>query len=118
MLRVATRLSRRALSSVESHSSVIRNQSCVASSVQRAPGIRHSVLDDFLIWGALGSHGFSSFASGFSPLKHKPLESIIDVHRAKLQTPEDLATIWDDVSSFDLLGDWDHLELLWPKFAF
>ena len=73
--------------------------------VQRAPRTRNCIKSDFLKWASLGSHGFSSFASGFSPLKHKPLESLIDVKRAKLQIPEDLASIWDDVSSRELLRD-------------
>ena len=104
MQRVATRLSRQALSLVERCSGTnhfLIKRSFFTNSVQRAPGIihRHSVLGDFLKWVSLGSHGFSSFASGFSPLKHKPLGSIIDIERAKHQTPEDLAAIWDDVSS-------------------
>ncbi|PWA79932.1 ATP11 [Artemisia annua] len=101
MLRVASKLSRRVLSSVESrsgtyHLSFRGERSFFTSSVQRAPRTTNCITSDFLKWASLGSHGFSSFASGFSPLKHKPLESLIDVERAKLQTPEDLASIWDD----------------------
>ncbi|KAL4563268.1 hypothetical protein LXL04_027308 [Taraxacum kok-saghyz] len=96
MLRIANRLSKRALSSIKCHSSFIRRQPFFTSSVQRSPGIQHSIPGNFLKQVSIGSHRFSSFASGFSPLKHKPLESIIDVERAKLQTPEDLASIWDD----------------------
>ncbi|KVH89189.1 ATP11-like protein [Cynara cardunculus var. scolymus] len=103
MQRLATRVSRWALSSVEhcsgtSHSSFLIKRPFFTSTVQRAPAIihQHTIPVDFLKWGSLGSHRFSSFASGFSPLKHKPLESIIDIERAKHQTPEDLAAIWDD----------------------
>lgn len=58
------------------------------------------VRGDFMKWGSLGSCRKSSFASGFTPLKPKPLGSIIDIRRAELQSPEDLADIWDDVISF------------------
>lgn len=54
------------------------------------------VRGDFMKWGSLGSCRNSSFASGFTPLKPKPLGSIIDIRRAELQSPEDLADIWDD----------------------
>ncbi|KAL7591836.1 uncharacterized protein LOC111892055 [Lactuca sativa] len=90
MLRVATRLSRRALSSAECRSSFF------TISVGRESGIKHSIPGDFHKGVSIPTHSFSSFASGFTPLKHKPLESLIDVERAKLQTPEDLASIWDD----------------------
>ncbi|KAL8248220.1 hypothetical protein R6Q59_005088 [Mikania micrantha] len=101
MLRVATRLSRSARSSVECHSgayhlSFLKEQSLFTSSVQRAPRIESCISGDFFKPVSHGSHMFSSFASGFSPLKHKPLESLIDTERAKHQTPEDLAAIWDD----------------------
>ncbi|XP_021766025.1 uncharacterized protein LOC110730532 isoform X1 [Chenopodium quinoa] len=51
---------------------------------------------NFLKWGSLGFVRTSKFASGFSPFEVKPLNSIMDVERAKFKTPEDLATIWDD----------------------
>jgi ATP synthase F1 complex assembly factor 1 len=41
---------------------------------------------------------YSQFASGFTPLKPKPLESIIDIERAKALSPEDLVAAWDNVS--------------------
>ncbi|KAM5588074.1 hypothetical protein ABKV19_006495 [Rosa sericea] len=50
----------------------------------------------FLKWGSLGSVRASSFASGFSPLKPKPLDSIIDIQRVKDRSPEDIASAWDD----------------------
>ncbi|KAL0305676.1 UNVERIFIED_CONTAM: ATP synthase mitochondrial F1 complex assembly factor 1 [Sesamum radiatum] len=37
-----------------------------------------------------------SFATGFTPLQPKPLESILDLDRAKNKSPEELADIWDD----------------------
>jgi len=40
--------------------------------------------------------GYSQFASGFTPLKPKPLGSIIDVERAKGLSPEHLVAAWDD----------------------
>nr|CAB3448770.1 unnamed protein product [Digitaria exilis] len=40
--------------------------------------------------------GYSQFASGFTPLKPKLLESIIDVERAKGLSPEHLVAAWDD----------------------
>lgn len=104
MLRLTARLPRRALSSLECHYGSYRS-SLLTHSVQRAAKIEHCILGDFLKLGSHGSHMFSSFASGFTPLKHKPLESLIDVERAKHQTPEDLASIWDDVSSCDPLID-------------
>ncbi|KAK6917648.1 ATP11 [Dillenia turbinata] len=47
-------------------------------------------------WGSLGFYRTSKFASGFMPLQPKPLDSIIDLERAKHRLPEDLAMIWDD----------------------
>ncbi|XP_057250181.1 uncharacterized protein LOC104905527 isoform X2 [Beta vulgaris subsp. vulgaris] len=51
---------------------------------------------DFLKWGLLGFVRTSKFASGFSPLEVKPLNSIMDVQRAQFKSPEDLASVWDD----------------------
>ncbi|CAH1448523.1 unnamed protein product [Lactuca virosa] len=65
--------------------------SCITTSTEN-----HNATCDFHKSVSIPTHSFSSFASGFTPLKHKPLESLIDVERAKLQTPEDLASIWDD----------------------
>ncbi|KAI3880977.1 hypothetical protein MKX03_007823 [Papaver bracteatum] len=48
-------------------------------------------------WGSLGPYrDYSNFASGFTPLQQKPLNSIVDIERAKNFSPEDLADIWDD----------------------
>ena len=54
---------------------------------------------DFVRWGSLGFCRTSSFATGFSPLQHKPLDSIMDVQRVKDRSPEDIASAWDDVMS-------------------
>ncbi|CAN1149948.1 hypothetical protein LINPERPRIM_LOCUS18471, partial [Linum perenne] len=57
---------------------------------------REIIHRDFAKWSSLGFVRTSSFASGFTPLKPKSLESIIDVERAKHKSPEDLASAWDD----------------------
>ncbi|KAL6125246.1 hypothetical protein ACLB2K_073305 [Fragaria x ananassa] len=57
---------------------------------------RQSLPGGFLKWGSVGSVRASSFASGFSPLKPKPLDSIIDIQRVKDCSPEDIASAWDD----------------------
>ncbi|XP_071698876.1 uncharacterized protein [Rutidosis leptorrhynchoides] len=100
MLRLATKHSRRVLSSLECFSrpygsSISKNEPFISNFVLRSSGVinKHCDSSDVL---KRGPRNFSSFASGFSPLKHKPLESLIDVERAKFQPPEDLATIWDD----------------------
>ncbi|WJX20557.1 hypothetical protein P8452_10098 [Trifolium repens] len=51
---------------------------------------------DFLKWGSLGFCRTSRFATGFNPLKQKPLDSIVDVERLKDRYSEDIASIWDD----------------------
>ncbi|KAL7609533.1 hypothetical protein Lser_V15G12918 [Lactuca serriola] len=93
MLCVATKLTRSALSSAENHSSFFRKQSFFTNYVGRESGIKHSIPGDYHKWVSIPTHNFSSFAYGFTPLKHKPLESLINVEREKLQTPEDLASI-------------------------
>lgn len=50
-----------------------------------------------LKWVSLGFVRTSRFATGFTPLEPKPLDSIMDIERAKNKSPEDLASIWDDV---------------------
>ncbi|KAJ6793492.1 Uncharacterized protein M6B38_236405 [Iris pallida] len=50
----------------------------------------------FLRWAAVGSCRGSKFATGFSPLQHKPLDSIIDMDRARNRSAEDLVSVWDD----------------------
>ncbi|KAK1321699.1 hypothetical protein QJS10_CPA03g00106 [Acorus calamus] len=65
-----------------------------------SPLLNHRSQDiphDFLRWVSRGSsRGLSRFASGFTPLKPKPLDSIIDVKRVMTRSPEDLVSIWDD----------------------
>lgn len=51
---------------------------------------------DFVKWGGFGFYRTSKFATGFTPLQLKPLDSIIAVERAKGKTAEELAGIWDD----------------------
>uniref|UniRef100_A0A2P2JJS2 Uncharacterized protein LOC8259184 n=2 Tax=Rhizophora mucronata TaxID=61149 RepID=A0A2P2JJS2_RHIMU len=51
---------------------------------------------DLVKWGSLGFVRTSRFATGFSPLQRKPLDSIMDIERAKNKSPEELASIWDD----------------------
>ncbi|GAU13307.1 hypothetical protein TSUD_42610 [Trifolium subterraneum] len=58
---------------------------------------------DFLKWGSIGFCRTSRFATGFNPLKQKPLDSIVDVERLKDRYPEDIASIWDDFG-YDVQG--------------
>jgi ATP synthase F1 complex assembly factor 1 len=54
---------------------------------------------DFVKWASLGFYRTSSFASGFTPLQQKPLDSIMDIERVKDRSPENITSIWDDVMS-------------------
>ncbi|CAD6251160.1 unnamed protein product [Miscanthus lutarioriparius] len=45
---------------------------------------------------SLALMGCHRFASGFTPLKPKPLGSILDIERAKGLSPEHLVAAWDD----------------------
>ncbi|XP_022724375.1 uncharacterized protein LOC111281060 [Durio zibethinus] len=47
----------------------------------------------FLKWGSLGYCRTSRFATGFTPLQPKPLDSIMDLDTAKNRLPEDLASL-------------------------
>lgn len=109
MQSLANRVSRRALlrsvgalHSDVSHS-LVAKQSYFAASLQRhiQELKKPAIPADFLKWSALGFYRTAKFASGFSPLQPKPLESIIDVERAKNKTPEELAVIWDDVMCYN-----------------
>ncbi|XP_058752760.1 uncharacterized protein LOC131625937 [Vicia villosa] len=51
---------------------------------------------DFMKWCSFGFRRMSRFASGFNPLREKPLDSIVDIHRLKDRYPDDIASIWDD----------------------
>lgn len=73
-----------------SHSSFIPKQSFTTSFQQ------HAIPGDFLKWGSVGFCRTSSFATGFAPLQHKPLGSIIDIQRVENRSPEDIADVWDD----------------------
>ncbi|KAL8143972.1 hypothetical protein V2J09_017004 [Rumex salicifolius] len=57
---------------------------------------QESVPCNFVKWSSLGFFRTSKFASGFTPLQAKPLNSIMDVERAKNKSPEDLVLAWDD----------------------
>ncbi|KAL3519916.1 hypothetical protein ACH5RR_018065 [Cinchona calisaya] len=104
MRGLASRVSRRALLCAVgalhgnvSHCLVAKQSyatACVERHLQRLS--KPAIPTNFLRWSALGFYRTSKFASGFSPLKPKPLESIIDIERAKSKTPEELADIWDD----------------------
>ncbi|CAK9142878.1 unnamed protein product [Ilex paraguariensis] len=100
MQRLATRVSRSLLSSVGNASfySFAPNQPFTASSWRRnfRKLQEHCIPAGFLNCGLLGFYRTSSFATGFTPLQPKPLDSIIDIERAKNKSPEDLSAVWDD----------------------
>lgn len=83
----------------------VSKQSFTTSSVR--PNFQNlqerAIPGDFLKWGSLGFIRNSRFATGFAPLQPKPLDSIMDFERAKVRSPEDLASIWDDVMLNSLL---------------
>ncbi|CAK9152571.1 unnamed protein product [Ilex paraguariensis] len=100
MQRLATRFSTSLLSSVGnvSCSYFVPKQTFTTSSlrvnIQKLQ--ERSISGDFLKRACLGFCRTSNFATGFKPLQPKPLESIIDIERAKNKSPEDLSAIWDD----------------------
>ncbi|WCJ27135.1 hypothetical protein M5689_008906 [Euphorbia peplus] len=100
MLPISSRLSRiLSLSILSKNASKHRSffTSCSVNSITRCPWAREPTIPaSFLKWGALGSVRTSKFASGFTPLQPKSLDSIMDIERAKNKSPEDLASIWDD----------------------
>lgn len=108
-----TRVSRRVLSTLTapyvngSCSSLVGRYNYTTLSVQRnLEKLRKpEIPGDFVKWGSLGSIRTSKFATGFTPLQAKSLDSIIDIERAKKKSPEELADVWDDVISFDLTDD-------------
>lgn len=81
MQRLSTRLA---------SSASVRLSRTTSSSVQ------DTLPSSFIKWALMGSVQTSRFATGFSPLEAKPLNSIMDVERAQHKSPEDLASIWDD----------------------
>ncbi|XP_066321650.1 uncharacterized protein [Miscanthus floridulus] len=58
------------------------------------PPVRTAAPADLTRWPP--QRGYSQFASGFTPLKPKPLGSILDIERAKGLSPEHLVAAWDD----------------------
>lgn len=105
MHHFSSNVSKRILSSVtacyrdgSSSFSMVSRQPYRSSTLQRIvdKSPRNAILSDFLKWHSLGSVRTSKFASGFTPLKQKPLDSIIDIERAKHKSAEELADIWDD----------------------
>ncbi|OVA14483.1 ATP11 [Macleaya cordata] len=108
MQRLSTKFSRSMIPSVSNllyhgSSSSSRNHSYRSFSLQthvlptnHQQQQKQAIPGDFLKWGMLGFCRNSRFATGFTPLQPKPLDSIIDIKRAKNCSPEDLASIWDD----------------------
>ncbi|CAI9087337.1 OLC1v1021388C1 [Oldenlandia corymbosa var. corymbosa] len=104
MQRLASRVSRRAL--FRAVDSINGNESnCLLGNKSYSTAFlpkniqtlkKPAIPGDFLKWSALGFYRTSKFASGFTPLQPKPLDSIIDIERAKGKSPELLAEIWDD----------------------
>ncbi|XP_057764339.1 uncharacterized protein LOC130985398 [Salvia miltiorrhiza] len=105
MHHLVSKASRRVLYSV---GALYRNASCSSMATKHYFGVvptlrmnfestqKVPVTKKFLKWGSLEFCRNLSFATGFAPLKAKPLETIIDVERAKKKSPEELADIWDD----------------------
>ncbi|KAG0468294.1 hypothetical protein HPP92_017622 [Vanilla planifolia] len=88
-------------SSLNSHSSLTRSRSRPYFGINinlfnlESRG-QDSIPGYFLKWGAVGFVRGSRFATGFSPLQPKPLESIIDIDRFKVLSTDDLVSAWDD----------------------
>lgn len=92
------------LTTIPNHASstcVVPKQSFSALSLQ--PNLQklqeRAIPGDFVKWGSLGFYRTLSFATGFTPLQQKPLDSIMDIERVKDRSPEDITSIWDDVMS-------------------
>lgn len=66
----------------------------MGATVQKLPKL--DIPGDFLKWASLGFCRTSRFATGFTPLHPKPLDSIVDFERVKDRSPEEIASIWDD----------------------
>lgn len=81
--------------------SYVRNDHCARSFSTLSIGKLHQseFLYDFMKWGSIGFQRMSRFATRFNPLREKPLDSIVDIHRLKDRYPDDIASIWDDVIS-------------------
>ena len=98
--RLSSRISK-TLNHVSSAYVVPKHSFTALSSQPNLQKLQQRVIPVDLIvrWGSLGFCRTSSFATGFSPLQHKPLDSIMDVQRVKDRSPEDIASAWDDVMS-------------------
>lgn len=91
---------------VSSASSLLANASAAAAkhsftaTLSARQDLQHvaekSIPGEFVKWGSLGFFRTSRFATGFTPLQPKPLDSIMDIERAKDRSAEDIASIWDD----------------------
>ncbi|CAI0557872.1 unnamed protein product [Linum tenue] len=95
------RLFARILRSSSSSTTFFRRPNCTLATRSVNSSIRNLkegqvIPGKFIKWASLGFARASSFASGFTPLEPKPLESIMDVERAKHKSPEELASAWDD----------------------
>lgn len=107
MKHLVTKVSRRAFFSVAAlnrnalcSSTVTKHSFSTIPALQRKFENTHKTArpSNYVNPGSLGFCRTLSFATGFTPLKAKPLEEIIDIQRAKNKSPEELADIWDDVS--------------------
>ena len=99
--KMLQRLSSKTLNHVCSAYVVPKHSFTALSSQPNLQKLQQRVIPgDFIVrWGSLGFCRTSSFATGFSPLQHKPLDSIMDIQRVKDRSPEDIASAWDDVMS-------------------
>lgn len=78
-------------------SSSLSKHPFTSSSLQRElKSVNRSIPGDIVKWGSLGFCRTSRFATGFAPLKHKPLDSIMDIERVKDRSFEEVASVWDD----------------------
>ncbi|CAN8316076.1 unnamed protein product [Cochlearia groenlandica] len=90
------------LSSSSSHTSrcssrqIFTARSSSSSQRNARSNVSEALPGNNIKWASLGSVRNSRFASGFTPLQPKPLDSIMDLDRAKTKSPEELASIWDD----------------------
>ena len=97
--RLSSRISK-SLNHVSSAYVVPKHSFTALSSQQNLQKLQQRVIPgDFVRWVSLGFCRTSSFATGFSPLQHKPLDSIMDIQRVTDRSPEDIASAWDDVMS-------------------
>ncbi|KAF5205157.1 Atp synthase mitochondrial f1 complex assembly factor [Thalictrum thalictroides] len=109
MQRVLRRNPRSVMASMSTHlnsassSSCLTQTQCYSNFSLQAPfqpgsdrNFQRGVIPNGLLkWGSLGFYRTSKFATGYTPLKPKPLDSILD-DRAKNLSPEELVSVWDD----------------------